>query len=297
MSDKHYYGKNFEFDKGFFSDPKEIGYIELFQLGEVCFEDGYEIDPHVQVCHEITYVISGTGVVCVNGEEIKVSEGSIVFNKMGDRHSIRSSYNSKLRYFYIGFTFSKYTKDEVGLMLSEFYNRKLKRKYAKDKYDIMPLFIRLINEFYAKIDLSERLIQNYLEQILILIYRNFIEAIPAKLVPDQSVNSVGYTTFAMIKYIEDNIYTIDRLTDISDYLGYNYNYLSHLFKRKTGMAIQSYVNYKKIEKSLELIDSGRHSITEIASMLNYKTVQSFCKSFRRTLDMSPTEYKKSKREI
>ena len=74
-------------------------------------------------------------------------------------------------------------------------------------------------------------------------------------------------------------------------LGYSYNYLSHLFRRKTGMTIQAYVTQKKIEQSTKLLSDEQYSITEIATMLNYDCIQSFSKAFRRAMGVSPTEYR------
>jgi AraC-like DNA-binding protein len=139
---------------------------------------------------------------------------------------------------------------------------------------------------------SEILIQNYIEQILILVYRAFHDRRPVHMDVNSGA-SIGDTTYLMIRYIEDNVLGISNLTEISEHLGYSYNYLSHLFKRKMGVSIQTYLNYKKIAKAIELIDSDRMSITDIAAALNYQTVQAFSKSFKKVMNMSPTDYKKS----
>ena len=46
--------------------------------------------------------------------------------------------------------------------------------------------------------------------------------------------------------------------------GYSSSYLSHLFKEKTGMTLQSYLARKKIERGVELMKSGCYSWTQIA---------------------------------
>ena len=81
------------------------------------------------------------------------------------------------------------------------------------------------------------------------------------------------------------------LMDMASALGYSYNYLSHLFRRKTGMTIQNYVSQKKIERSLELLRDSDMSVTKIATVLNYDCIQSFSKAFKRAMNMSPTEYR------
>jgi len=136
------------------------------------------------------------------------------------------------------------------------------------------------------------MVKCYLIQVLILTYRTFNDEVRLRYFPQKNVNVVGSTVYSVIKYIDNNIMEIDSVRSIADSLGYSNVYLSHLFRNKTGMTLQNYVNYKKIEKSLELIDSGKMRITQIALMLNFDTVQSFSKAFKRTLGFSPTHYKK-----
>lgn len=48
---------------------------------------------------------------------------------------------------------------------------------------------------------------------------------------------------------------------------------------------------KKIEKSCELIQENKLSMTDIALMLNYESLQSFSKAFKSVMSISPTQYK------
>lgn len=293
MGDKQFYGKSFEFDNDFFTYQKQMGYIRLYQLGEVCFENGHEVEQHRQVCHEITYIISGKAKVYANGEFYPVEQGDIIINSKGQIHSIIVDNDTKLRYFYLGFDFDKNAHGDLTNRLATFYEDKFNNRVVRDEYNIMVFFVRLLDEMYNGMEYSEILIRNYIEQILIMVYRVFNDRRPMHLETANSAVSVGDTTYLMIRYIEDHILSINNLTEISDHLGYSYNYLSHLFKRKMGVSIQTYLNYKKIAKSIELIDSGRMSITDISAALNYQTVQAFSKSFKKVMNMSPSDYKKS----
>lgn len=79
---------------------------------------------------------------------------------------------------------------------------------------------------------------------------------------------------------------------MAEELGYSPSYLSHLFRAKMGITLQQYINHKKFEASVELLRDDKYSITQITSDLNYGTIQSFCKMFRKTAGCSPTEYRK-----
>lgn len=70
-----------------------------------------------------------------------------------------------------------------------------------------------------------------------------------------------------------------------------YTYISHAFKRKTGMTLQAYILQVKMKKARELIAEGRWNISEIAQMLGYDSVQSFSKAFKRETGSSPTQFR------
>ena len=54
-------GRQFEFENAFWAKPKKCGFVNLFQVGELGCECDFEIKEHLQICHEITYIISGSG--------------------------------------------------------------------------------------------------------------------------------------------------------------------------------------------------------------------------------------------
>lgn len=60
------YGKLFEFDNLFVNNPIKLGPFNLYQIGEVGLENGGVIFEHIQICHEISYIVSGKGVFYTN---------------------------------------------------------------------------------------------------------------------------------------------------------------------------------------------------------------------------------------
>jgi AraC-like DNA-binding protein len=65
-----------------------------------------------------------------------------------------------------------------------------------------------------------------------------------------------------------------------------------MFKEAMGISLQEYICNKKIEASLDFLKDQKYTVTQIAMMLNYASVQSFCKAFRKVKGCSPTEYQK-----
>ncbi len=162
MSDKQIYGKSFEFDNDFFSSQKQIGFVKLYQLGEVCFESGHEVELHRQVCHEITYIISGKALVTCGDTSYRVGQGDIVINAKGQMHAIQADSDSKLRYFYLGFDFDREMHNEMTTRLASFYEDKFNSRVAHDEYNLITCFGRLLDEMYNSMDFSESLLRKYI---------------------------------------------------------------------------------------------------------------------------------------
>lgn len=291
MDEADILGRRFEFNNEFFKEPRRYGPVSLLQIGELCCECGYEIPPHVQVCCEVSFILAGEGSFLVDGELFPVREGDIFMNQKGEVHSIRSSKLHNLRFLYIGFEVGWGGKDDGLRPVFEFFSNPVRERKRRDRMDIATYFLKMLGELYSSPVYSQQMVACYLTQIMILIYRTFNPPEAHLPAPPASENVVGGTVYSVIQYIDGNILGVSSVRSIAEALGYSSAYLSHLFRKRGGMTLQSYICYKKMKKSLELMDSGRYSITQIALMLGFESVQSFSKAFKRTFGCPPSGYR------
>lgn len=89
--------------------------------------------------------------------------------------------------------------------------------------------------------------------------------------------------------------TFNAMVRNSDYLverfGMSYPYLSSLFSKHEGTTLEKFVILHKIEKVKELIEYGEITLSEIAYMMGYSSVQYLSSQFRSVTGISVTEYK------
>lgn len=97
----------------------------------------------------------------------------------------------------------------------------------------------------------------------------------------------------MIRYIDEHIYDLANIRDIAKELGYSACYISHTFKEKTGVTVKQYISKKKIHKGVELLETGKFSVTKVAQILNYSNVQSFSRTFKQIIGVYPSKYLKN----
>ncbi|GAB3269898.1 hypothetical protein GCM10027347_40200 [Larkinella harenae] len=85
--------------------------------------------------------------------------------------------------------------------------------------------------------------------------------------------------------------------NLSDFLtqkvGYDYSYLSHLFSALEGMTIEKYLIAQKIEKVKEYLRYGELTLSEIAWRLGYSSTQHLSNQFKQIVGLTPSDYKRN----
>lgn len=283
-------GTPFHFDNMFAPGEARFGGIDLYQIGEIWCECGYEVGAHTQWCLELSYIVSGSGCFVADGERIPVEAGDIFFNALGHTHAIETSSSSTLRFVYMGFMFNEEAEERFADIQAFF--RSAPYYHAKGAHALMTPFFRNIDEFFTRKPHSGLLIRNYIEEIIILSCRAFMANAgrAATAYHPHPTSSVGFAVYSVMRYVDNHLTELGSIRKIAEDLGYSYSYLSHAFKDKTGMTLQRYINHKKVEKALEMINRGGIPIKEIAARLQYETVQSFSKAFSRIMERPPSYY-------
>ena len=265
--------------------------FRLLQIGDISCKSGYVGPVHQQICHEISYIVTGRGEFYMNGMAHPVKKGDICLNTFGELHYTKSSMNDPLRFFYIGFTFREDSERYANFraVVDMFSNGK-DRVFA-DRLNIHSIFINAFSEFINSSPMSTEVLESCIQQMLCYTYRDFLEAQHNNVYyQKQRKGTPEEIVYDIINYIDQNITRLKRLTDISDHLGYCYPYLSALFSQKVGMTINEYVNETKLKMAEKLL-GGDASITEIAEALGYDSIHSFSRVFKKHKNMSPSAYR------
>jgi|ERR1035437_6191304 AraC-like DNA-binding protein len=104
----------------------------------------------------------------------------------------------------------------------------------------------------------------------------------------------------LVKKIEaaiiELIYSADELKQaevpkyLNEKLNYNYNYLSDIFSKIKGTTLKTFIITTKVERVKELLIKDEHSIAEIASILNYKSVSHLSTQFKSVIGITPSYF-------
>jgi len=111
---------------------------------------------------------------------------------------------------------------------------------------------------------------------------------------------VEHIKIAVIELIHhlNNANSIIRKSDyLVEKLGMSYQHLSKTFSQHESITLEKYIILQKVEKIKELIDSGEYTMSEIAYMMDYSSVQHLSNQFKQVTGLNPSDYKKSDRSM
>lgn len=115
----------------------------------------------------------------------------------------------------------------------------------------------------------------------------------ALLVQNRSINEYSLPVQRIITLIDTDLTADLSLKRFAQELNQNASYLSTLFKRETGEALTDYVNSKRIEHALFLLNTTDLQIQTIANSCGIYDLSYFGKLFKKYVNMSPSAYRSS----
>lgn len=108
------------------------------------------------------------------------------------------------------------------------------------------------------------------------------------------VEQIKLAVIELIHYY-NNANSLIRNSDyLIEKLGYSYQHIATVFSKHEKTTLEKYIIQHKIEKVKELIASDNLSLSEIAFMMGYSSVQYLSNQFKNLTGFSVTEYKKEK---
>lgn len=230
-----------------------------------------------EAVYKIYYVYAGNGVLHTIGKIQPLSKGDVFFTFSGQSFYIESHEN--FSYMYISFLGARANMIMEKLKISHSEN------YFPKCNDICDFWEKAFN-------INQELTDLISESVLLYTF-SFIGNRKSEF--NENHNKMEETFLVTKKYIDDN-FTNSALSlkSIGNELMYNSKYISGLFKKKTGIGVNEYINTIRIQHACTLIRQGLTSVTEIALLSGYKDALYFSKVFKKRVGMSPKQYITSK---
>lgn len=95
-----------------------------------------------------------------------------------------------------------------------------------------------------------------------------------------------------INFVENNYFNDISVEDIARFCNLNRSYFGKLFREVAGTTPQEFLIRYRMTKACEFLETSNDSIGKISQMVGYPSQLHFSRSFKKTLGMSPREWRK-----
>ncbi len=105
------------------------------------------------------------------------------------------------------------------------------------------------------------------------------------------VEQIKQAVIELIHYMNNMNSVVRKSEYLVEKLGKSYSHLSRVFSKHEPITLEKYIIFQKIERIKELIDQDELTLSEIAYMMDYSSVQYLSNQFKKITGYSVTEYK------
>lgn len=112
---------------------------------------------------------------------------------------------------------------------------------------------------------------------------------------DVLVEQIKLSVIELIHHM-NNVDSVVRKSDyLVEKLGYSWSHLSKIFHSHEPLTLEKYIILQKIERIKQLIDNDEYTLSEIAYIMDYSSVQYLSTQFHKITGMTVSDYKNSDR--
>ncbi len=256
--------------KAFIEEPLPI---TVNYVGESFCDETFYFKRQCYDCHSFEYIISGTGVLHINGKTYEPKKDDIFFLAKNSQHEYYCTKENPWHKIYISFE---------GKLADAFVNEYLaKEQYLFENTGLNDVFRRIydisVNDTYDY-RLRNDLILPQLMKVFITLKRNSVSR-PMSLA--EQIKSK----------LDLNLQKKYTINDLSKEMCYTNNHLINVFRAEYGETPYQYLSKKRIELAKEYLQTSSISVSEIAEMLCFTEPQYFSNRFKQATGVTPTKFR------
>ncbi|MGN0522735.1 MAG: AraC family transcriptional regulator [Eubacterium sp.] len=283
--------------------PKYIVYNERFAFEKnenisVSKADRYiEIFPLKHDYYEIEYMLSGSSMIYVQGQELTLSNGNIaiippnvIYQAIPDDDSVLI--NLKIRKNSFDKIFINLLSADTVIsayfsktLYSKAYRTAMLIRCSVDEF-IKNIFLNMYYQQQSKNDYYQQMLEGLSVTLLSYLMQNYGKNIEMT----NTVISNDDRVMKIAEYINSNYKTVT-LTDVADKFYMSQSYLSVFIKKELGVNFSQLLKEIKMTKASTLLITTDMKVEEICLQSGYEDTTQFIKTFKNFYGMSPKMYR------
>jgi len=254
----------------------------------------HDIFPHRHDFVELELILSGQGTEIINGVEYQLKRGSLCTLLPWHIHEVMTNEEDPLEIFKCHFPLD-FLLDENNpsfelsdMILQDKTLPPVISLASKDYEKIHGIFSDLKDEHENMKTWKESLIQAKIAEIIIYFDRIRRAALPSADKDGQEEQNI----WKAIEFIHKSFEREITLTEVADKFHYSKTRLNESLMKYTGLHFEDLLQEIRIRNACAFLPFPLMSVSEIASLVGYKSLESFYRAFKRVKGISPGNYRK-----
>jgi len=218
---------------------------------------------HCHPAYEFIFVTQGSAQVWIDGQKyaLKPNDGALIFSNQVHRFVLAANTKLDLVIF-------------SGELLSDFH-------YCyQNKLPTFPVVHAMKLPFKPSANSSTFEVKAYLYWVC----EQFVKNTTFR-TREKDISSDLFSQ--LLQWVLANYQKECNLKSLAEEFSYDYQYLSKLFKQKTGIGFNHYVNLLRILKAEELLEATDDSVQTIAETVGYNSLRSFHRNYKAITGHAP----------
>ena len=239
----------------------------------------------------------GKGQISVKGKIYEMNEGAVIIIPSGTKYQLLIP-EKRVTYIAVNFDYTQEHSDKqipIPPTSISSYNPSMKLEQI-DFNDVMIFndivhidglsylngsLLKIHKEYVNKMIYAEHIVSNLFGEILLQC---------ARALYTRDFNSNSEVINTIIGYINENYHKNLSNKTIGEKFNLHPNYISSLVKIFTGIPLHQYIMHVRISNSIEMLNSKKYSVAEIAERCGFCSIYHYSKIFKKIMGVSPSKY-------
>lgn len=249
----------------------------IYEVGSHACPPGYSYGPIIRNHYIFHYILSGSGTLTLNGQNIKVKAGQGFLITPGAMAYYVADKDTPWHYMWIHLDgpsapsfFQMLGLDAQSPIFSP----------VKDNPDITKVLFEMLEH-----NTQPYYCVGKVYELFDALHQSIGES--DRKAPKSQLQYIK----RIIEYIRVKYSDQLTATEIASSIGLERSYMTRMFKAATGQTPMEYLTTYRMKRACELLTEGKLSISTIALSVGYTDSFAFSKAFKRVIGQSPSTYK------
>ena len=255
--------------------------LSFLFCGRQNYQPGEMVGPAVREHYLVHYCLSGRGVYRAQGVKYEIGPGEGFLILPGELTSYQADDQEPWSHIWVGFTGSR----AAGYLRSCGLGQD-RRTFQCAQSQQLEACVAAMLEFDTAGAGNELLLLGEL-----YVFLGWIAQSAQSTVRRSRETAAEYVELAM-EYIRSHFQEDLTVAKLAQYVGLNRSYLTTVFQNTINMSPQQYLMRFRMEWAAKVLCEDKLTVGEIARSCGYPDPLTFSKAFKRTLGVTPTQYRR-----